>query len=135
MPEGDGHVATQKQVQTLQTVQKNAKACKRSASSASCTYPCPSNKVNTLEISDKIVDISRIISMIEEQVGEDNKKAYCIKSFDERKVQAKEPVRQINGHEDAIEDHKDQLSNKDDHIEAMWKSIPKIDESVTKVST
>ena len=27
MPEGDGHVATQKQVQTLQTVQKNAKAC------------------------------------------------------------------------------------------------------------
>ena len=69
------------------------------------------------------------------QVGEDNKKAYRTKSPDERKVQCKEPVHQINGPEDAIEDHKDQLSNKDDHIEAIWESIPKIDESVTKVST
>ena len=70
----------------------------------------------------------------QKQVGEDNKKAYCIKSFDEREDEAKEPVCQINGHEDAIEDHKDQLSSKDDHIEAMWKSIPMIDESVTKVT-
>ena len=77
--------------------------------------------------------IEVMVTLVEaEQVGEDYKKACCIKSSDER-VQDKEPVRQLNGHEDAIEDHKDQLSNKDDHIEAMWKSIPKIDESVTKV--
>ena len=140
-PKEMDHVATQKQVQTLQTVQKNAKACE--AQYIFSIVECPSNQVNTLEISGKNVDMSRIISMIEVlvtlveagQVGEDNKKAYCIKSFDERKVQAKASVRQIIGHEDAIEDHKDQLSNKDDRIGAMWKSISKIDESATKVST
>ena len=76
-----------------------------------------------------------MVTLVEaEQVGGDKKKSYCIKSFDEREDEAKEPVRQINGLEDVIEDIKDQLSNKDDHIEATWKSIPKIDESVTKVN-
>ena len=102
----------------------------------------PSNKVNTLALSGKGVDFSRVIAMIDEmvtlleaeQVGDDNKKAYCIKSFDVRDDEAKAPARQIAGQKEAIEDHKDQLSSKHPHIEAVRKSIPELDESVTKVT-
>ena len=97
-----------------------------------------SNKVSTSELSGKSVDFSRVISMIDEmvtlveaeQVGDDNNKAYCIKSFEEREDEAKAPAR----HEDAIDDHKDQLSNKDADIEAVRESIFELDESVTKVT-
>ena len=42
----------------------------------------------------------------------------------ERDDEAKAPTRQITG-------HKDLLSSRDDHIQAMRKSIPELDESVT----
>ena len=96
----------------------------------------PSNKVSSLELSGKSVDFSRVTSMIDKMMTllDDNKKAFCIKSFDEREDEAKAPARRIAGHEDVIEDHKDQLSSKDAHIEAVRKSIPELDESVTEVT-
>ena len=57
-----------------------------------------------------------------------------IESFDERDVEAKALASQITGHKDAIEDHKDQLSSKDAHIEAVRESILELDESVTKLT-
>ena len=76
--------------------------------------------------------IMRVISMIDEmmtllesvQVGEDNKKAYYVKSFVERDDEAKALTLQITG-------HKDLLSSRDAHIQAMLKSIRELDESVT----
>ena len=76
--------------------------------------------------------IVSVISMIDEmmtllemeQVGEDGEGACCVRSFDERDDEAKAPARQITG-------HKDLLSSKDVHIQAMRKSIPELDESVT----
>ena len=59
-----------------------------------------------------------------EQAGEDNKKAYHVKSFVERDDEAKALTRQITG-------HKDLLSSRDVHIQAMRKSILELDESVT----
>ena len=59
-----------------------------------------------------------------EQVGEDNKKVYYVKSLDERDDEAKAPTRQITG-------HKDLLSSRDAHIQAMRRSIPELDESAT----
>ena len=58
-------------------------------------------------------------------------KAYCIKSFDQTED---EVTRQMAGHKDAIENNKDQLCCKDAHIEAVRKSIPELDESVTKMT-
>ena len=79
--------------------------------------------------------IGEMLTLLEaEQVGDDNKKAYYIKSFDEVDDEAKALACQIAGHKDAIENHKDQLSSKDAHIEAMRKSILELDESVTKVT-
>ena len=57
-----------------------------------------------------------------------------IESFDERDFEAKAPASQITGHKDAIEDHKDQWSSKDAHIEAVRASIPELDERVTKLN-
>ena len=76
--------------------------------------------------------IMRVISMIDEmmtlleseQSGEDNKKAYYVKRCDQRDDEAKAPTRQITG-------HKDLLSCRDAHIQAMRRSIPELDESVT----
>ena len=57
-----------------------------------------------------------------------------IESFDERDVEAKAPASQITGHKDAIEDHKDQWSSKDAHIEAVRESVPELDERVTMLN-
>ena len=79
--------------------------------------------------------IDEMMTLLEaEQVGDDNKESYYIKSFDERDVEAKAPTSQITGHKNAIEDHKDQLSSEDAHIEAVRESFPELDESVTKVT-
>ena len=79
--------------------------------------------------------IDEMMTLLEaEQVGDDNNEADHINSFEERDDEDKAPARQIDGHEDAIEDHKDQLFSKDAHIEAVRKSIPELDEGVTKVT-
>ena len=49
-----------------------------------------------------------------------------VKSFNERYDEAKAPTCQITG-------RKDLLSSRDAHIQAMRKSIPELDESVTNV--
>ena len=47
--------------------------------------------------------IDEMMTLFEsEQVGEVNKKAYNVKSFDERDDEAKAPTRQITGHEDLL---------------------------------
>ena len=56
--------------------------------------------------------ITKVISMIDEMM-----------TFVERDDEAKAPTRQITG-------HKDLLSSRDVHIQAMRKSIPELDESV-----
>ena len=93
---------------------------------------CQFLKGHVLEVISMIDEMVTLLGA--EQVGDDNKKAYCVKSFDERDDEAKAPARQIAGHKDAIDDYKDQLSSKDAHIEAMQKSIHELDESVRKVS-
>ena len=69
--------------------------------------------------------IDEMMTLLESvQVAEDNKKAYYVKSFVETDDEAEAPIRQITG-------HKDLLSSRDAHNQAMRKSIPELDESVT----
>ena len=47
--------------------------------------------------------IDEMMTLIEsEQVGEDNKKAYDVKSFDERDDESKAPTSQITGYKDLL---------------------------------
>ena len=56
--------------------------------------------------------IDEMMTLLESvQVGEDNKKAYYVKSFVERDDEVKAPTRQIAG-------HKDLLSSRDAYIHA-----------------
>ena len=72
--------------------------------------------------------IDEMMTLLEtEQVGEDNKKAYYVKSFVERDDEAKAPTREITG-------HKDLFSSRDAHIQAMRKSILKLDEQTDRCS-
>ena len=66
--------------------------------------------------------IGEMMTLLESvQVGEVNKKAYHVKSFDEKDDEAKAPTRQVTG-------HKDLLSSRDVHIQPT-----ELDGSVTNV--
>merc|ERR1719434_220613 len=69
-----------------------------------------------------------------EQVEDDDKKAYCVKSFDKTEDEAKVLAHQIAGHKDTIEDLEEQLSNTDDRIAVVQKSISELDASVAKAT-
>merc|ERR1712136_204924 len=92
-------------------------------------------KLIALALSGKSVDFSKVISMIEEMVGllkaeqvdDDDKKAYCVQSFDKTEDEAKVLAHQIAGHKGSIEDYKEQLSNTETRIAAVHKSISELD--------
>merc|ERR1712135_95438 len=83
-----------------------------------------------------------VISMIEEMVGllkaeqvdDDDKKAYCVQSFDKTEDEAKVLAHQIAGHKDTVEDLEEQLSNTDERIAVVQKSISELDASVAKAT-
>merc|ERR1712012_353587 len=92
----------------------------------------PRNSVSNLNLialalSGRSVDFSKVISMIEEMVGllkaeqvdDDDKKAYCVQSFDKTEDEAKVLAHQIAGHKGSIEDYKEQLSNTESRITAV----------------
>merc|ERR1712136_271492 len=95
-----------------------------------------------LALSGRSVDFSKVISMIEEMVGllkaeqveDDDKKAYCLQSFDKTEDEAKVLAHQIAGHKDTIEDYEEQLSNTETRIAAVQKSISELDASVAKAT-
>merc|ERR1712136_436780 len=95
-----------------------------------------------LALSGRSVDFSKVISMIEEMVGllkaeqveDDDKKAYCVQSFDKTEDEAKVLAHQIAGHKDTVEDLEEQLSNTDERIEVVQKSISELDASVAKAT-
>merc|ERR1712136_291094 len=107
----------------------------------------PRNSVSNLNLialalSGRSVDFSKVISMIEEMVGllkaeqvdDDDKKAYCVQSFDKTEDEAKVLAHQIAGHKDALEDYQEQLSNTETRIAAVQKSISELDDSVAKAT-
>jgi len=95
-----------------------------------------------LALSRRSVDFSKVTSMIEEMVGllkaeqgdDDDKKAYCVQSFDETEDEAKVLAHQIAGHKDVLEDYEEQLSNTETRIAAVQKSISELDDSVAKAT-
>jgi len=95
-----------------------------------------------LALSGRSVDFSKVISMIEEMVGllkaeqveDDDKKAYCVQSFDKTEDEAKVLAHQIAGHKDTIEDYEEQLSNTETRIAAVQKSVSELDASVAKAT-
>merc|ERR1712136_673443 len=107
----------------------------------------PRNSVSNLNLialalSGRSVDFSKVISMIEEMVGllkaeqvdDDDKKAYCLENFDKTEDDAKALAKTIVGHKDAIQEFQEQLSNTDDRIAVVQKSIAELDDSVTKAT-
>jgi len=99
-------------------------------------------KLIALALSGKSVNFAKVISMIEEMVGllkaeqveDDDKKAYCVQSFDKTEDEAKVLAHQIAGHKDTIEDYEEQLSNTETRIAAVQKSISELDASVAKAT-
>merc|ERR1719323_2737957 len=95
-----------------------------------------------LALSGRSVDFSKVISMIEEMVGllkaeqveDDDKKAYCVQSFDKTEDEAKVLAHQIAVHKDTKEDYEEQLSNTETRIAAVQKSISELDASVAKAT-
>ena len=96
------------------------------------SFQTPSNSASNLKLislvlSGKIVDFSRIISLIDETVtlleaeqGEDDsKEAYCIKNIGQTEDEDNVSAHHISGHRDAVADFKDQLSNTDARIERI----------------
>ena len=98
-------------------------------------------KLIDLALSGKSVDFTKVISMIEEMVVllkaeqgvDDSKKAYCLGNFDKTE-DAKELAKTIVGHEDVTQEFQEQLSNTDDRVAVMQKSIAEIDDSVAKAT-
>ena len=66
-----------------------------------------------------------------EQVDEDDKKAYCVQSFDKTEDEAKVLAHQFVDRK-ATEDCEEQLSNADDRIAVVQKSISEFHASVAK---
>ena len=99
-------------------------------------------KLIALALSGKSVDFTKVISMIEEMVvllkaeqgDDDSKKAYCLENFDKTEDEAKALAKTIVGHKDAIQEFQEQLSNTDDRIAVVQKSIAELDDSVTKAT-
>ena len=81
----------------------------------------------SVALKGKSVDLSKVISMIDETVtllkaelGEDDgKKVNCTESFGQTEDEAKILTHQVSGRRDAIVDTKDQLSNTDGSIAAV----------------
>ena len=99
-------------------------------------------RVHSLYTQCKEYFFYKVISKIEEVVGPLKayqvdfgcKKAYFGQSFDKTEDEAKVLVHRILGHKDTLEDHEEQLSNMDDRIAVVQKSIFKLDVSVAKAS-
>ena len=98
-------------------------------------------KLIALALGGKSVDFTKVISMIEEMVvllnaeqgDDDSKKAYCLENFDKTE-DAKALAKTIVGHKDAILEFQEQLSNTDDRIAIVQKSIAELDDSVPKAT-
>ena len=63
-----------------------------------------------------------------EKDEDDEKKAYCVQSFDKTEDEAK--TCQIAGHKETIEDHVYQLANAGTRIAPVQNSISELDDSV-----
>ena len=98
-------------------------------------------KLIALALSGKSVDFTKVISMIEEMVvllkaeqgDDDSKKAHCLENFDKTE-DAKALAKTIVGHKDATQEFQEQLSNTDDRIAIVQKSIAELDDSVAKAT-
>ena len=75
-----------------------------------------------------------ISSALAEQVDDDDKKAYCVQSFNKIEDEAKVLAHQIFDHRNSLEVCEEQLSNSDDHIAVVQKSISELHASVAEAS-
>ena len=95
-----------------------------------------------LALSGRSVNFAKVISMIEEMVGllkaeqvdDDDKKAYCVQSFDKTEDEAKVLANEISGHRGTIEGYEEQLTNTETRIVVVHKSISELDASVAKAT-
>ena len=67
-----------------------------------------------------------------EQVDDDDKKAYCVQRFNKTEDEAKVLAHQIVGHRENLEVYEEQLSNTDDRIAVVQKSISEFHADVAK---
>jgi len=117
----------------LDELRRSPRAPRRSASNLNLI---------ALALSGRSVDFSKVISMIEEMVGllkaeqveDDDKKAYCVHSFDKSEDEAKVLANEISGHRGTIEGYEEQLTNTATRIAAVHKSISELDASVAKAT-
>ena len=99
-------------------------------------------KLIALALGGKSVDFTKVISMIEEMVvllkaeqgDDDSKKACCLENFDKTEDDAKALAKTIARHKDATQEFQEQLSNTDDRIAVVQKSLAELDDSVAKAT-
>ena len=88
------------------------------------------DETKVIAITDEMMALPKM-----EQGEDDDKKVYCVKSFDQTEDKAKVLAHHIGGRQDMIEDYNgDQLSSIDVRIEGMQKSISELVESVSQES-
>ena len=100
------------------------------------TATLPSPSLAQLHLGTTSVISPMCFFIIEEMVGplngekdeDDEKKAYCVQSFDKTEDEAK--AYQIAGHKDTIEDHVYQMANAGTRIAPVQNSISELDDSV-----